>query len=89
MADTQAAESLPAAVSDPLTAVHSFTELTDFLAAETEQRKRDRKSAWSRRLGQAEWKALKQAVKAAFNPKTPNKSIKLARKMLRQGIAAS
>jgi hypothetical protein len=76
-------------VSDPLAKVHSLSELTGFLAAETDLRKRDRKTAWSRRLDQAQWKTLKKAVLAGFNVKTPNKSIKLARKLLREGIASS
>ena len=73
-------------VLDPLTAVHSFAELTDFLEAETLLRKRDRKSAWSRQLDQSAWKGLSKKVRNSFNLKTPNKSLKLARKMLREGI---
>ncbi len=72
--------------ADPLTAIHSFAELTEFLASETQRRKQDRKSSWSRRLSQTEWKALRQTVRSAFNPKTPNKSVKLARKMLREAV---
>ncbi len=73
--------------ADPLTAIHSFAEFTEFLASETQRRKEDRKSAWSRRLSQTEWKTLRQTVRSAFNPKTPNKSMKLARKMLREAVA--
>ncbi len=75
--------------ADPLTAIHSFAELTEFLESETQLRKQDRKSAWSRRLSQTEWKTLRQTVRTAFNLKTPNKSVKLARKMLREAVESS
>ncbi len=79
----------PKTDADPLTAIHSFAELTEFLASETQRRKQDRKSAWSRSLSQTEWKALRQTVRTAFNPKLPNKSVKLARKMLREAVESS
>ena len=74
-------------VPDPLSSIHSFTELTDFLSAETALRKRDRKSAWSRRMDKAAWKELSGRVRDVFNHKTPNKSIKFARKTLREAIS--
>jgi len=76
------------ASSVQLAAIHSLAELTEFLTAETERRKQDRKSCWSRRLSQLEWKTLRQAVRTALNPKTPNKSLKLARRMLREAVVS-
>ncbi len=79
----------PKTDADPLAAIHSFAELTEFLASETQRRKQDRKSSWSRRLSQTEWKALRQTVRSAFNHKLPNKSVKLVRKMLREAVESS
>jgi hypothetical protein len=74
------------AVGDPLSNIHSYSELEEFLTAETALRKVNRKSAWSRRLDQTAWKELCKKVRTSFNFKTPNKSIKLSRKLLREGI---
>merc|ERR1711872_201237 len=72
---------------DRLGELHSLDDLKAFLAGETDQRKQARRDALTRRLSQTEWKELKCATLAAFNPRLPNKSIKLCRRMIRQAIA--
>jgi len=71
---------------DRLGELHSLDDLKAFLAGETDQRKQARRDALTRRLSQTEWKELKCATLAAFNPRLPNKSIKLCRRMIRQAI---
>ena len=64
----------------------SLDDVKAFLELETVQRKRDRKSSRTRKLGQDAFKALKRKLVADFNVKLPNKSIKQARKTLREAL---
>jgi len=64
----------------------SLDDVKAFLELETGQRKLDRKSSRTRKLGQDAFKALKRKLVADFNVKLPNKSIKQARKTLREAL---
>ena len=71
-----------------LSDLHSFEDLQSFLESETEHRKRNKKSAVTRRLSQDMWKSLKKRLLNSFNEKLPNKSIKLSRKLLKDALHA-
>ena len=64
----------------------SLDDVKAFLELETVQRKCDRKSSRTRKLDQDAFKALKRKLVADFNVKLPNKSIKQARKTLREAL---
>ena len=64
----------------------ALDDLKHFLENESKQRKQDRKSSITRKMNQDTFKALKQKLVSDFNPKLPNKSIKQARKALREAM---
>ena len=71
---------------DFISNLKSLDDVKAFLDSETVQRKLDRKSSRTRKLGQDAFKALKKQLVSDFNAKLPNKSIKLARKTLREAL---
>lgn len=72
---------------DVLADIHSLEELKQFLDAETKTRKVAKKSSFTRNLKQDDWKRIRSEVLKAVNEKTPNKSLKVCRKILRCAIA--
>ena len=72
---TKTAESTTA--KDILSEIHSIDQLKDFLRGETESRKVSRKSSFTHKLSQDEWKSLKKEVFNNLMPTKPNKSLKL------------
>merc|ERR1712098_100044 len=68
---------------DVLGDLHSFDDLKQFLVKESTERKICRKNSFTHKLNQEAWKSLKKCVLEEFNPKLPNKSLKLARKKIR------
>jgi len=71
---------------DILSNIHSLDEFKSFLSEESEKRKTSRKSSYTRKLDQSEWKALKKTVLENLKPNTPNKSIKFCRKLIRSKL---
>ena len=71
---------------DDLSQIHSLDELKEFLKKESEKRKVSKKTSFSRKLNQDQWKAVKKEVLVNMNPKLPNKSIKLCRKIIRTAL---
>jgi hypothetical protein len=72
---------------DVLADIHSLDELKQFIEAETKTRKVAKKTSFTRKLKQEDWKRIRSEVLKAVNEKTPNKSLKLCRKILRSAIA--
>jgi len=71
---------------DVLSSIHSLDDLKDFLQKETEVRKTAKKTAFTRKLSQDQWKKLKKEVTDNINPSLPNKSIKNCRKLIRNAL---
>merc|ERR1712179_251718 len=71
---------------DELSQIHSLDELKEFLQKETENRKVSKKTSFTRKLNQEQWKAVKKEVQGQMNPKLPNKSIKFCRKLIRKAL---
>merc|ERR1712059_90610 len=71
---------------DALSNIHSIEELKSFLIKETSERKVSRKTCYSGSVNQESWKALKKEVLSNINEKTPNKSLKICRKILRNSV---
>jgi len=71
---------------DELSQIHSLDELKEFLKKETKSRKVSKKTSFTRKLNQDQWKAVKKEVQGQMNPKLPNKSIKLCRKLIRKAL---
>merc|ERR1712025_355952 len=71
---------------DELSQIHSLEELKEFIKEETEKRKVSKKTSFTRKLSQDQWKAVKKEVLGNINPKLPNKSIKLCRKIIRKAL---
>jgi len=71
---------------DVLGDLHSFDDLKQFLVKESTERKTCRKNSFTHKLNQEAWKCLKKCVLEEFNPKLPNKSLKLARKKIREAL---
>eukprot|EP00090_Calanus_glacialis_P014103 TRINITY_DN22753_c0_g1_i1.p1 TRINITY_DN22753_c0_g1~~TRINITY_DN22753_c0_g1_i1.p1 ORF type:complete len:390 (+),score=108.14 TRINITY_DN22753_c0_g1_i1:37-1170(+) len=82
--NSKAAESTTA--KDILSEIHSIDQLKDFLRGETESRKVLRKSSFTHKLSQDEWKSLKKEVLTNLMPTKPNKSLKLCRKLIRDAV---
>ena len=72
---------------DSLSDIHSLDELKIFLEAETKLRKISKKTCMTRNLKQDTWKRLRADILKAVNVKTPNKSLKLCRKIFRSALA--
>jgi len=66
--------------------IHSFDDLKEFIQKETAKRKVARKLCLTRKLDQASWKLLKKDLVSNFNKKLPNKSVKAARKRLKESL---
>merc|ERR1719300_67114 len=71
---------------DVLGEIHSLNDLKAFIEKETEVRKTAKKTSFTRKLNQEQWKALKKEVLKSWNPSLPNKSIKLCRKIIRNAL---
>jgi len=71
---------------DELSQIHNLDELKEFMKKETENRKVSKKTSFTRKLNQDQWKAVKKEVLGNMNPKLPNKSIKLCRKIIRLAL---
>ena len=71
---------------DALGQIHSLNDMHDFLKRETEIRKVDKKTSFTRKLNKEQWKAVKKEVLDNMNPERPNKSIKLCRKIIRMAL---
>jgi len=71
---------------DELSQIHSLDELKEFLEKETKTRKVSKKTSFTRKLNQDQWKAVKKEVQGQMNPKLPNKSIKICRKLIRNAL---
>jgi len=71
---------------DELSQIHSLDELKEFMEKETKTRKVSKKTSFTRKLNQDQWKAVKKEVQGQMNPKLPNKSIKLCRKLIRKAL---
>merc|ERR1712029_789368 len=71
---------------DVLGEIHSLNDLKAFIEKETEVRKTTKKTSFTRKLNQEQWKALKKEVLKSWNPSLPNKSIKLSRKIIRNAL---
>ena len=71
---------------DVLADIHNLEEMKDFLKTETEMRKVSKKTAFTKKLSQDEWKDVKKQVLEFMNPKLPNKSIKTCRKIIRNAL---
>ena len=72
--------------SDIFSDFHTLDQLREFLKQETKMRKIAKKSCATSKLKQEEWKRLRAEVMGAINEKTPNKSLKRCRKMLRMAL---
>jgi len=75
-------------VKDALSDIHSLEELRTFLETESKSRKVSRKTCFTASLKQDVWKETKSDVLKAFNEKTPNKSMKQCRAMLRGAVSS-
>jgi len=75
-------------VKDALSDIHSLEELRTFLGTESKSRKVSRKTCFTASLKQDVWKKTKSDVLKAFNEKTPNKSMKQCRAMLRGAVSS-
>merc|ERR1712029_617525 len=71
---------------DVLSDIHSLDDLKLFIEKETEVRKTSKKTSFTRKLNQDQWKAVKKEVLKTMNPSLPNKSIKLCRKIIRNAL---
>merc|ERR1712126_385243 len=71
---------------DSLANIHSLDELRYFLDTETKTRKISRKTCLTSTLNQEQWKTLRKAVLQGLNEKTPNKSLKQSRKIIRDAL---
>ena len=71
---------------DAFSEIHSLEELKQFLETETKTRKVSKKTSLSRKLSQDKWKLVRAEVLNAVNEKTPNKSLKTCRKLLRAAL---
>lgn len=71
---------------DSLGNIHSLEELRQFLDSETKARKISRKTCLTSSLNQEQWKTLRKEVLKGLNDKTPNKSLKLSRKVIREAL---
>merc|ERR1712098_539133 len=71
---------------DVLSYIHSLNDLKLFIEKETEVRKTSKKTSFTRKLNQDQWKAVKKEVLKTMNPSLPNKSIKLCRKIIRNAL---
>jgi len=71
---------------DELSQIHSLDEIKEFMKKETENRRVSKKTSFTRKLNQDQWKAVKKEVLGNMNPKLPNKSIKLCRKIIRLAL---
>ena len=71
---------------DLLADIHTLEKMKDFLKTETQTRKVSKKTAYTRKLSQDEWKDVKKQVLEFMNPKLPNKSIKTCRKIIRNAL---
>ena len=71
---------------DELSQIHSLDEIKEFMKKETENRRVSKKTSFTRKLNQDKWKAVKKEVLGNMNPKLPNKSIKMCRKIIRQAL---
>ena len=71
---------------DCLGSIHSIEDFKKFIAEESDLRKTSKKTSFTHKLSQNEWKELKKEVLRNLNPVIPNKSIKLCRKMIRKSI---
>ena len=71
---------------DILSDIHSIDQLKDFLKSEAESRKVSRKSSFTHKLSQDEWKSMRKEVLTNLMPTKPNKSLKLCRKLIRNAV---
>merc|ERR1719270_1992052 len=71
---------------DALNDIHSVEQLKNFLKHETDTRKVSKKTCFTKKLSQEEWKAVKKEVILNLNPSVPNKSIKMCRKIIRNAL---
>jgi len=79
-------KSAKSSTKDILSELHSLEQLKDFFTSESEARKVSRKSSFTRKLNQSEWKLLKKEVLSNFIATKPNKSLKSSRKLIRDAI---
>jgi len=84
---TKSSENKSDKVKDVLSEIHSLDELKTFLETESKSRKISRKTCFTASLKQDVWKKTKSEVLKAFNEKTPNKSMKVCRRMLRSAVS--
>ena len=71
---------------DALNDIHSVEQFKNFLKHETDTRKVSKKTCFTKKLSQEEWKAVKKEVISNLNPSVPNKSIKMCRKIIRNAL---
>jgi len=74
------------ASEDSLSKIHSLEELKHFIETENKTRKISKKTCYTRKLPQTEWKSLKNKLFNSINDKIPNKSLKRCRKLIREAI---
>lgn len=81
-------ETIPASdeKKDCLSGIHSIEGFKKFILEESDLRKTSKKTSFTRKLSQNQWKELKKEVLRNLNPVIPNKSIKLCRKMIRKSL---
>ena len=87
MSPTNSSDNKSEKVKDALSDIHSLEELRNFLETESKSRKVSRKTCFTASLKQDVWKKTKSDVLQAFNEKTPNKSMKQCRAMLRGAVS--